>query len=163
MNTQEAITATMDVSSMVLTSYLKDLTDAELMTCPGDGCNHIAWQLGHLIASECNLLNAIQPGAAAELPEGFDGKHSKETIGEDDPAKFCTKQEYLDLLDKVRDASKAALANASDDDLDGPSPEQFRERFPTVGSLYVLISTHGMMHAGQFVPVRRALGKPVVI
>lgn len=163
MNTQEAISATMDVSSMVLTSYIGDLTDADLMSRPGDGCNHLAWQLGHLIASECNLLESVQPGAAAELPAGFAEKHSKETTGEDDPAKFCTKQEYLDLLEKVREASKAALAKTADADLDQPGPEQFREFMPTVGHVYVLISTHGMMHAGQFVPVRRALSKPVVI
>jgi hypothetical protein len=35
--------------------------------------------------------------------------------------------------------------------------------FPTVGHIYLLIATHQLMHAGQFVPVRRALGKPVVI
>jgi hypothetical protein len=35
--------------------------------------------------------------------------------------------------------------------------------FPTAGHIYLLIATHGLMHAGQFVPVRRKLGKPVVI
>jgi hypothetical protein len=29
--------------------------------------------------------------------------------------------------------------------------------------MFILIATHPMMHAGQFVPVRRALGKPVAI
>ncbi len=163
MNAQDAIRTTLEVSSMVLTSYISDLTDAELMHRPAPGCNHLAWQLGHLVASECNLLEAAQPGAAAELPAGFAEKHSKETSGEDDPAKFCTKQEYLDLFDKVHAASLAALAKTSEADLDAESPEQFRQMFPTVGHIYVLIATHGMMHAGQFVPVRRELGKPVLM
>ena len=38
-----------------------------------------------------------------------------------------------------------------------------RRRFPTVGSIFTLIATHPMMHAGQFVVVRRQLGKPIVI
>jgi len=57
----------------------------------------------------------------------------------------------------------AALEKTSEADLDAESPEHFRESFPTVGHIYVLIASHGMMHAGQFVPVRRALGKPIVI
>lgn len=163
MNTKEAIGATMATSSMILSSYAGDLTDEELMTRPAEGCNHLAWQLGHLIASECSLLEMVAPGAAAELPEGFAEKHSKETIGDDDPANFCTKQEYLDLFEKVHAATLAALEKCSDEDLDKPGPEHFAQMFPTVGHLYVLIATHGMMHAGQFVPVRRKLGKPVVI
>ncbi len=163
MNTKEAIGATLATSSMVLSSYVGDLTDEELMTRPAEGCNHIAWQLGHLISSECSLLDMVAPGAAAKLPEGFAEKHSKETIGDDNPANFCTKQEYLDLFETVHAATQAALEKASDEDLNKPGPEHFAQMFPTVGHLYILIATHGMMHAGQFVPVRRKLGKPVVI
>lgn len=163
MNAQDAIRATLDTTSMILTSYISDLSDADLMCRPAKGCNHLAWQLGHLIASECSLLESVAPGAGVELPAGFVEKHSKETCGEDDQAKFCTKQEYLDLFDKVHAASLAALEKTSEADLDAESPEKFRQMFPTVGNIYVLIAMHGMMHAGQFVPVRRELGKPVLI
>ena len=44
-----------------------------------------------------------------------------------------------------------------------PAPESFRKMFPTMGSIFILIATHPMMHAGQFVPIRRALGKPIVM
>ncbi len=163
MNTKDAIRNTAEVSAMVLTSYVADLSDADLMQRPGPGCNHLAWQLGHLISSECDLLESIVPGAAAKLPEGFSAKHSKETTGVDDPTKFCSKQEYLDLMEQVRAASLTALEKIDESELDKPSPEQFRKMFPTVGHIFVLIATHQMMHVGQFVPVRRALGKPIVI
>ncbi len=163
MNAKETIKATSGVSSMILKSYVGDLEDAELMRRPVEGCNHLAWQLGHLISSECDLLNSIQPGAAAELPAGFAEKHTKETVGEDDPAKFCSKQEYLDLMEKVQAATFAAIDKMDDSDLQQPAPEHFRQMFPTVGHVLILIATHQMMHAGQFVPVRRALGKPILI
>ena len=133
------------------------------MIRPGEGCNHLAWQLGHLIAAECSLLEMVSPGAAADLPDGFAEAHSKEMAGEDDPSTFCTKQEYLDLFATVHAATIAALEQCSDADLDKPGPEQFKEMFPTVGHVYVLIATHPMMHAGQFVPVRRKLGKPILM
>ena len=70
MNTPATISATMDLSRMVMKKYVEDLTDAELLRRPGPGCNHVAWQLGHLIASECGLLESIHPGAAPTLPAG---------------------------------------------------------------------------------------------
>jgi hypothetical protein len=163
MNVNDAIRATAGVTSVVLTKYVDDLSDADLLTRPGPGCNHLAWQLGHLISSNVMLLESIRPGESITLPEGFAEAHGKETIGVDDPAKFSTKAEYLGLMDQVQTAALAALDTCSESDLDEPSPEHFRNMFPTVGHMFVLIATHGLMHAGQFVPVRRALDKPVVI
>jgi hypothetical protein len=163
MNTHDAIGATLGMSSLVISRYLEDLSDADLMNRPGPGCNHIAWQLGHLIVSENRLLEAIAPGASIELPAGFAEKYSKDQAGNDNAADFCTKQEYRDLFDQVHAATLAAVSKLSDADLDQPAPENLRKRFPTVGNIVILIAVHGLMHAGQFVPVRRKLSKPVVI
>jgi uncharacterized damage-inducible protein DinB len=163
MNTQQALRATMDNSSLVLNRYLDDLNDADLMTRPGAGCNHIAWQLGHLISSEAYLLQSIVPDACVSLPEGFAEKHGKDQTENDNPADFYSKQEYLDLYKQVNAATLAAIEKLSDTDLDLPAPESFRSMFPTIGHVVILIATHGLMHAGQLVPVRRKLGKPVVI
>ncbi len=163
MNANDAIKTTMSLSSMVLSSYFNDLTDAELLRRPGPGCNHLAWQLGHLISSECDLLNSLCAGAAPELPAGFVKNHSKDMKNSDDPKNFCSKDEYAALFEKVHAATEKALAQQSAADFDKPAPEKWREMFPTAGAIWCLIATHGMMHAGQFVPVRRALGKPVVI
>lgn len=163
MNAKDAISGSANLSRMVLKAYIGDLTDAELLKRPGTGCNHVAWQLGHLIASETNLLNMIVPGAGVELPTGFAEKHTKETIGIDDPAQFYTKQEYLDLFDKCHAATLSTLEAYPEANLDLPAPENIRSLVPTMGGMFSLIATHPLMHAGQFVPVRRALGKPVVI
>ena len=163
MNAKQALRGMMDMSWMVLNTYLGDLNDADLMKRPGPGCNHLAWQWGHLITAEAGLLNSICPGAAPELPAGFGDQHSKETTGIDDPAKFYTKQQYLDWGNKVREATNAALEQSSDTDLDLPAPEKYRDMFPTRASIFMLIGSHPMMHAGQVVPVRRALGKPIVM
>ena len=162
MDTKEAIKASMDLSTTVLNSYLSDLDDGDLMTRPGEGCNHLAWQLGHLVKSEVNILNAICPGKGAELPEGFAEAHEKETASSDDPSKFLSKDEYLSLYANVHEATLKALDEMSDEQLSEPGPEPFRSFCPTVGHVFVLIGTHPMMHAGQVVPVRRKLNKPVV-
>ncbi len=163
MDAKAALQSTMGLGLFVLRKYFEDFTDAELMERPGPGCNHLAWQLGHLIGSEVHLVQSVCPHANIALPEGFTARHSKETSGDDDPRHFDSKQTYLDLLEKVRVATSAALAALPDADLDKPAPERMRSICPTVGDMFVLIGTHPMMHAGQFVSVRRRLGKPVVI
>jgi len=163
MNTQDAIRKTLKTSSIVLGRYVDDLSDTDLMQRPGPGCNHLAWQLGHLIASENQLLESVAPGAGIDLPAGFVEQHSKDTKDDDNPAHFLSKQRYLELFEQVHAATLAAIAKMSDADFDKPGPASFQPMFPTIGDVVLLIATHGLMHAGQFVPVRRKLGKPVVI
>jgi hypothetical protein len=163
MNAKDVLRNTLNLSQTVLSKYIGDLTDADLLKRPGPGCNHLAWQLGHLIASEAGLLNMLRQGSAPELPAGFAEQHNKDTAGIDDPTRFLTKQQYVDLTEQVHAASLKLLADYPEADFDLPAPERMRNMFPTMGAVFMLIATHPLMHAGQIVPVRRALGKPVVI
>ncbi|MEL7498656.1 MAG: DinB family protein [Planctomycetota bacterium] len=163
MNAKEAIRSAFNVSDMVLQSYIGDLSDAELMSRPGKGCNHIAWQLGHLISSEANLVNMLKDGSAVELPAGFVEAHDKTAIDNNEASQFQSKDEYLELYNKTRQNSLAVIGELTEEQLSAETPEHFREFCPTNGDLAILIATHPMMHAGQFVPVRRSLDKPVVI
>ena len=163
MNAKDAIKQAYELSQMVLNSYVADFTDEELLQRPAGSCNHIAWQLGHLITSECNLLNMVAPGAAPELPVGFADNHNKETCGNNELSDFCTKDQYLELYGQAKAATFAALDAMSEEDLAKEAPEDLRSICPNVGGVFMLISTHPMMHAGQFVPVRRNLNKPIVI
>ena len=113
MNTKDALKSSLDMGLFVLNTYISDLSDADLMTRPGTECNHLAWQLGHLIASEVQLLESVCPGKGAALPDGFADKHSKETIGNDDPSAFCSLQEYNDLYATVRTATLKALEDVA--------------------------------------------------
>lgn len=163
MNAKDTINATLHLSATVIAAYVSDLADADLLKRPGQGCNHLAWQLGHLISSEASLLNMLEPGAGPELPAGFNEKHAKANSGSDNAADFLSKAEYLALSEKLHNASRALLERFPAERLDEPAPEHLKSICPTLGAVFVLIATHPMMHAGQFVPVRRALGKPILI
>lgn len=163
MNAKDAIRSSANLSTMVLKTYISDLDDADLMRRPGEGCNHLAWQLGHLISSEVQLLEQVAPGKGLELPDGFAEAHSKQTCNNDVSTDFHGKQTYIELFDKVRAASLAALDSCAESDFDNPAPENFRSFCPTMGDMFTLIANHPMMHAGQFVVVRRQLGKPILM
>ena len=152
------ITLTHGVTKM----YVEDVAEDEMLVRAVPGSNHLAWQLGHLVASERSLLEAIGVDVP-DLPEGFAEKHGKENIDSDDPSDFLTKAEYFELMGQMHRAAEAAIDKTDEAGLDVPTPEEMRGFFPNVGSILLMAGTHEMMHAGQIAAVRRKLGKPVVI
>jgi hypothetical protein len=160
MNLALHIRQTLELPSMIVRMYLDDLADEDLFVRPVAGMNHIAWQLGHLIAGENFHINQILPDSMPKLPEGFRERHAKETASSDDRALFCSKAEYLRLMDEQRAGTLKALDTLSDFDLMQPSPEAIRYFGPTVGTVFSGESAHWMMHAGQWAVIRRQLGKP---
>ncbi len=162
MNARDLLRHNIRFTHGVTKMYLKDLSDDEMLVRAVDGSNHIAWQLGHLIASERSLLKAI--GAdVPDLPEGFEEAHGRDNVGSDDASQFLSKDEYFDLMAKMHAAAEAAIDRTDDADLDGPAPENVRSFCPTVGAVLLMTGSHEMMHSGQIAAIRRKLGKPVVI
>jgi hypothetical protein len=153
------IRQTIELSHWITRAYVEDLADAELLMRLTPGANHIAWQLGHSITSVPNMLSSLghQPPA---LPDGFAAAYTSETSSSDDPAKFATKVQYLALMDQMKAASLAAVDATPESKLDTLGPESMREYAPTVGAGLMILGTHWLLHAGQFVPIRRKLGKP---
>jgi hypothetical protein len=163
MQAREAIRTALTSTQGILSWYLSDLADADLLVRPVPNANHIAWQLGHLIVSEGNLARMGLPSAACpELPAGFADNYTPATATENTASKFATKVVYLDLFKRTREATLAALAGVTDADLDRPMTGKMSEYAPNLGALFQLVANHTMMHAGQFTVVRRKLGKPVL-
>jgi uncharacterized damage-inducible protein DinB len=159
MTAKDAIRYSLNMNSLILKKALEDLGDADLLARPAPGANHIAWQLGHLIASQVRMIVELG-GTAIDLPPGFAEKHTKETAGKD--TSFLKKDEYLALYDKTQAATLTALDKATDADLDRPTGGPMKDFAPKHGDLFSLAANHIMMHAGQFSVVRRKLGKPVL-
>ncbi len=159
MSIANLIKATLQAPSFVTKAYLEDLEDEHLFIRPTENANHIAWQLGHLIASEHSMVEMVFPNSMPPLPEGFAEKHSKEAAKIDDPSAFYTKADYLKVFDEQRTGTMAVLEKLSDDELEKPGPEKIKQLAPTVGAVFTAQATHYMMHAGQWVIVRRKLGK----
>jgi hypothetical protein len=104
------------------------------------------------------------PGAASPpLPAGFSQQHSKETAGAESTQGFLTKNEYLKLFNQQREHTIGVVSKLTDADLDRPTTGNLAKFAPTIGALLLLISNHTMMHGGQFVTLRRKLGKPILM
>lgn len=165
MHAKDAIKGTYAMGERVVGKYLDDLGDADLLVRPVAGQNHIAWQLGHLILTERNMLEGVKPGSSPALPAGFEEAHGRDdgSTKSDDAGRFLGKDKYVALMKAQRDATRSVLDGLSDAELDAPAPERYRPMAPTVGAVLLLAGTHVLMHVGQFVGVRRALKKPLAI
>jgi len=159
MQAKDAMKQVIEFSHLLVRMYVEDLSDQDLLVRSVPGANHIAWQLGHAAVGTAYVLDLLghQP---PELPSGFAEKYTKETAASDDPTAFDTKAVYLSLADAMKAASLAAVDATAEADLDKPGPESMREYAPTVAAVLMLLGSHWLMHAGQFVPIRRKLGKP---
>jgi hypothetical protein len=160
MNSREAIKMSVDMADFVSMSYLNDLSDAELLHRPHPQCNHLNWQIGHLVVTEHDMLSGIVANGMPALPEGFAAKYSKETGVSDDPALFSSKEELMSTYKAQRAALLSALDGMSDSQLDAATGVDYA---PTVGAILALQGSHWLMHCGQWVVVRRMLGKPIVV
>jgi len=162
MTPKDVIKNTIGMGHEILTTYLNDMNDADLMVRPVPAANHIAWQLGHLISAEWQMMTNAGV-AMPNLPDGFAESHTPETSKSDDPGKFLKKEKYLSLMEQQRASTLAALDSMPETGLDKPTPESMHEYAPTVGVAFNMIGLHEFMHGSQFVAVRRKLGKPVLI
>lgn len=164
MKASQVLETALNSTQFLTNQYLNDLSDADLLVRPAPSANHIAWQLGHVIASEINLVRGQLPNAEyPELSAGFAEQHGKETAGQEPAKGFLTKQQYVDLFNRVRDATKATVAKLSDADLDRPTSGNMAQFAPKLGDLLMLVANHTLMHGGQFTVVRRKLGKPILM
>ena len=159
----DAIRTSLRSIQQLVNWFIGDLSDADLLVRPVEGANHIAWQMGHLILSERNLIGKELPGVGyPELPAGFAERHAKETAAIDPPVGFSDKAAYLGVFAQTRESTVAALGTLTDADLDRPTVGSMAHIAPTLGSLILLVADHSLMHGGQFTVVRRKLGKPIL-
>ncbi len=141
---------------------LSDFSDADMFVRPVPGANHTAWQLGHLINSEAEMVNAVKEGAVPRLPKGFAEKFTKETATVDDPEAFPSKAVLLDHLTTVRVSACNWIRSLNREDASRPTPDWMKGFARTHGHLAMFLPQHLAMHLGQIQVVRRKLGKPVL-
>ncbi|QDU37051.1 DinB superfamily protein [Maioricimonas rarisocia] len=156
MNAKDAIRMSIDMGQMVALGYLEDLQDEEMMHRPHPGCNHIKWQLGHLITSEHRMMEQAVPGTMPALPDGFDDRYTKDVASVDDPGRFDSKEELLRVFHEQRSATLEALQTIEDAKLDHETGINYA---PTVAAAFELQGSHWLMHAGQWAVIRRQLGR----
>ena len=162
MDFKDAVRKSMELADFMVEKYVTDLTPEEMLTRPVPEANHVAWQLGHLIAAERMLVEGGVPGSMPPLPAGFAERHNKDTAKSDKPGDFLTKGEYLKLAKEIRAATLKVLDSAPNTDFDKPVTGKVPPFVQSIGDCFVTVGSHWTMHAGQWVALRRKLHREVM-
>src|SRR4051812_32854870 len=108
MTAKDVLKENLKFSQGMMSMLLGDLTDADLQMRPVPQANNIAWQLGHLIASEPQIAKAVSGAKYPDLPAALKDQSSPKKEGNPTPAGgYLTKAEYLDWFNRVREATIA--------------------------------------------------------
>lgn len=162
MTAKDVIRDVIEFAHRVTKIYLSDFTDGDLLIRPMPGMNHTAWLLGHLICSEHSIMTRIGV-VMPDLPPGFAENYTDQTSRSDDPKLFTTKAQYFSLWETNRAAILTALDATTEAELTETAPESMHRYADTVAAAFRHVGTHELMHAGQFVALRRKLAKPQLI
>jgi len=159
MDFKDAVRSSLNVADFMVNGYLADITAEEMMTRSVPDANHVAWQLGHLITAERHLVEAAAPGSMPQLPAGFAERHDRSRPVSDNPADYLSKDEYLRLAKDIRAATLKALDKLTPADFDKPIEGRVPPFVKKNGDAFVTIGNHWVLHAGQWVVLRRKLGR----
>jgi hypothetical protein len=160
MDFKDSVRNVFETADVLNHAYLADLTPQEMLMRAAGDTNHVAWQLGHLIASERHLVEAAMPGSMPALPAGFAERHTTDTAGSDKAADFLSKDEYFKIAKDVRAGTLAVLEKLTAADIDKPVSGRVPPFVKNVGGCFLTAGTHWIMHTGQWVVLRRKLGRP---
>jgi len=143
------------------TGLIADIDESLWFKSPAPGVQHVAWQLGHLAASQVVLvhnrcLNIPQTDVISDAFIRQFGRGSKPTDG---PAGYPPLTEirrtfdavHLDALQKIRSIPEA--------DLNLPAYGDPHPRFKTRAEAVGMAAMHESFHAGQIALTRRLFGK----
>lgn len=136
---------------------------SEWFTIPPGGVSHIAWQVGHIAASQYRLcLERLRPRTPEDeslIPDTFLKLLGRESQPAD--AARHTAEEIRAVFDRVHARIMTELANYPDADLDLPVLRPHPLFTTRIESLRYA-PFHETLHCGQISLIRRMLGqKPV--
>ncbi len=141
---------------------LLDGLDENLWFVQPDGCpSHVAWQVGHLAATQYLLVVFRLRGKKDEdsriISKDFLRRFGKGSRPEPQSAVELTPAELRQVLDGVHQMTREVLETVRPEELDERVREPFAAYDTKLGSL-LFCAHHEMLHAGQIGLIRRMLG-----
>ena len=142
-------------------SLIADIDERQWFEMPAPGVGHVAWQLGHLAASQIALVHVRCLGKSADacIDPALRGAFGKGSTPVADASRYPSIADIRKLFDETQHQVIETIRNMSDADLDAPAGTDPHPLFDTKGGALATAAMHETFHAGQIAMSRRIWGK----
>jgi len=160
---KDVILEQLGMGDYLFNQFTADLSDEEYFKAPVPRANHAGWIIGHIAVSEDSLV-AAATGKPKRIPEATQDLFKGGSTCKAEASVYPSRKQIDELYKNTRAHTLEALKASDESKWSAPSPEGFtKEVFPTMGSIWGLLSTHQYWHIGQLTVCRAAMNKKHVL
>lgn len=161
MNKTELIVDRLKTARRWTQELLADIEESVWFEMPAPGVNHVAWQVGHLAASQVALIHVrcCEQNAEDCLPTGFKDCFGRGSTPVSDSAAYPPISEIRVVFDRIQNEAIERITALPDSEWTrevGPPPHPM---FTTKEGAIATAVMHETFHAGQIALLRRFFGK----
>ena len=143
------------------TNLLADIEESRWFECPAPGIQHVAWQMGHLAASQAVLIHnrCLNIPVAEVVPESFTKQFGRGSKPVGIAAEYPPLLEIRRMFDGVQEDCLTRIRQMTQSDLELPAYGDPHPMFAKRGEAVGMAAMHEAFHAGQIALTRRLFGK----
>ena len=158
---RDAVLGQVDFARRYTLDLLENIPESLWPVVPPGATSHIAWQVGHLAVSQYGLMLFRQRGRAEGdldlMPGWLRKRFGRGSVPPTDLSEIPSKASLLECLEKIHNASMAALPGFSVEQLLEPTEMPYAVHPIKLGAL-LFCPLHESIHAGQIGLLRRMHG-----
>ncbi|MFH1687817.1 MAG: DinB family protein [bacterium] len=154
MTCKETLLYLLKTSQFISDKLIDDVSEEDSLVRGRDQSNHIRWQVGHLVYFGKYIL--FLAGQGDESFRQLEGDFGYKSVVRDDGSGYLALAELKEQLADVHRQLYEFVEKASDGELDKIVDEK---KGTPVAEQIAFWSLHETYHAGQIIPVGKALGR----
>ena len=161
MNRVELLADRLDAARKWTNNLLADVEAPLWFKCPAAGVGHVAWQVGHLAASQVALVPVRCLGLEPTkyVSDAFRATFGKGSTPVEVHSKYPPLAEIRDTFDRIHSQTLELIRGMAETDLDAPAVGEPHPYFTTKAGAIGIAAMHETFHAGQIALIRRLAGK----
>lgn len=162
MNMIEFLSDRLTVARAWTNDLLQDIDESTWFDMPAPGINHVAWQVGHLAASQVALIHVrcFAKDYDSCTPAGFREMFGKGSSPKADPSAYPGIADIRAAFDRIQAEAIELITTMPESDLNRPAGTEPHPLFSTRQGAIATAALHETFHAGQIALLRRLAGKP---
>lgn len=142
-------------------SLLADIEEDRWFEMPATGVGHVAWQVGHLAASQIVLIHVrcFDMAYTDVAPDVIRTSFGRGSTPVASPAAYPPLAEIRSLFDRIHEDAIGRIGGMTDHELDERAGQEPHPLFSDKAGAIGTAALHETFHAGQLAMIRRIFGK----